>query len=134
MEYLEGQSLYAIERRDLSAPMPLWLYLRIVCEVLAGLACAHRLSDYDGRPLAFVDRDGAPQSGFVTYDGQTKLLDFGIAKSVERSIHTSKNGGMKGRVAFMSPEHARGDRAIDARSDLFAVGAILFYAITRRQL
>jgi serine/threonine-protein kinase len=125
MEYLEGQSLYALERRG---PIPLALSLRILSEVLAALDYAHELRDYDGTPLHIVHRDVAPQNVFILYDGHTKLVDFGIARSIQRSVQTSEQV-MRGRLSFTSPEYARGDRAVDHRADLFAVGVMLFQAV-----
>ena len=125
MEYLEGQSLYALERRG---PIPLALSLRILSEVLAALDYAHELRDYDGTPLHIVHRDVAPQNVFILYDGHTKLVDFGIARSIQRSVQTSEQV-MRGRLSFTSPEYARGDRAVDRRADLFAVGVMLFQAV-----
>jgi serine/threonine protein kinase len=134
MEYLEGQSLDQIVRRASSSPegMPLAIHLRIICEALAGLHHAHELTDFDGSPLRLVHRDVTPQNIFVTYDGISKLLDFGIAKAAT-SAHETRAGTFKGKCAYMPPEQIVGD-AIDRRADLFSVGAVLWQAATGQRL
>jgi serine/threonine-protein kinase len=128
MEHLEGQSLHAVLQRTWPEPMPLALHLHVLRQVLAALDYAHKLTDYDGTPLNIVHRDVAPQNVVVTYDGHTKLVDFGIAKSAQSSSQTSV-GVIRGRVPYMSPEQARGEPKLDGRSDVFAVGAMLYRAL-----
>src|SRR5688572_20255857 len=96
MEYLEGQSLEALFNRGGTSVAP-EIYLAIICDALSGLHHAHELSDLDGRPLHIVHRDVSPQNIFVTYDGQAKLLDFGIAKAVD--VEATRSGGVKGKMA-----------------------------------
>src|SRR5258706_10071524 len=81
MEYLEGQALSAIRRAEWAHPMSIALHLRILADVCAGLQYAHELTDFDGTPLKMVHRDVSSNNIFVTYDGQVKLLDFGLAKA-----------------------------------------------------
>ena len=131
MEYLEGQPLSAILRFAL-AELPLELHLWMLCEVLAGLDYAHELKDYDGSALNLVHRDISPQNVFVTYDGQVKVLDFGIAKANGLAGHT-RTGIVKGKVRYMSPEQIRGE-TLDRRVDVFAVGVMLWEAVTRQRL
>jgi serine/threonine-protein kinase len=107
------------------------LHLRILLGALEGLHYAHELVDYDGTPLHVVHRDVSPQNIFVTYDGQVKLVDFGIAKANDSSSET-QTGILKGKVAFMSPEQARGERA-DRRADIFAVGILLAEALSGKK-
>lgn len=140
MEFLEGQSLYAITKRAVSsspknAPpqrMPLALHLHVLAEACEGLHYAHELADYDGTPLALVHRDCSPQNIFVTYDGEVKVLDFGIAKAADNATVT-RTGVLKGKVPYMAPEQLDG-RRIDRRTDLFAVGAMLWEAATGTRL
>jgi serine/threonine-protein kinase len=147
MEYLEGQSLYAIARRaanavrargSAAAPreapggVPLRLSLWILAEVLAGLAHAHDLVGPDGRRLSIVHRDVSPHNVMVTYAGEVKLLDFGIAKAVDSSLQT-RSGVVKGKLTYMAPEQAL-RRRIDHRADLFAVGVMLWEAVAGERL
>jgi serine/threonine protein kinase len=130
MEYLEGQPLNRILSRALAMEETLAVdvCLRIACQALSGLHYAHELKDYDGRPIELVHRDISPHNVFVTYDGQVKLVDFGIAKAALSRTHTEV-GVLKGKVAYMSPEQARGE-AVDRRSDLFSMGVVLWEMLT----
>ena len=134
MEYLEGQSLNkvlkeALRRKEGVEPE---VGARIIADALGGLAYAHGLADYDGRPLGIIHRDISPHNIFVTYDGHTKLVDFGIAKAALSSTETEV-GVLKGKVAYMSPEQAMGGR-IDQRADLFAMGIVLWELLARQRL
>jgi serine/threonine-protein kinase len=132
MEYLEGQSLSTIVRRAPPEGIPLALSLEVLVEVLAALDYAHQLTDFGGEPLHIVHRDISPHNVFVTYAGQTKLVDFGVAKALPDPYATT--GTMiKGKLAYMSPEHERGD-PVDARADLFAVGVMLWEALVGRRM
>jgi eukaryotic-like serine/threonine-protein kinase len=136
MEYLEGETLESCLRAAQSkhpGGLSLAVFLRVVCEVLDGLHFAHELSDFDGQPLNVVHRDISPHNIFVTYEGVPKLLDFGIAKAADSSGET-RTGIIKGKVAYMAPEQLRSVRRIDRRADIFAVGVILWRAITGRRL
>jgi len=130
MEYLEGQSLSAVVRRGAAEgnPMPLGLQLRIIINALDGLHYAHELSGYEGASLQLVHRDISPQNVFVTYDGQVKVLDFGIAKATSASTHTAA-GVMKGKIAYMAPEQIVGGN-VDRRADLYSVGCMLWASAT----
>jgi serine/threonine-protein kinase len=134
MEYLEGQSLaQIIKRAELSnRPMPPGMLVRIVMNALEGLHYAHELSSYDGSPLSLVHRDVSPQNIFVTYDGQVKVLDFGIAKAASSSTHTA-TGIVKGKIAYMAPEQMVGDN-VDRRADVFSVGCMLWALATGKKL
>ncbi|MFO0588346.1 MAG: serine/threonine-protein kinase [Polyangiaceae bacterium] len=128
MEYLEGQPLNRIiQRLGRDNGIPLGAHLRVLCEVLAGLHHAHELSDFDGTALEVVHRDVTPHNIFVTYAGQVKIVDFGIAKALSQSTET-KAGVLKGKVAYMAPEQARGEN-VDRRADLFSVGVLLWEAL-----
>jgi tRNA A-37 threonylcarbamoyl transferase component Bud32 len=138
MDYLDGQPLHAVLRRASGrdgvhpqAPggsrVPLDVLVRILAETLAGLHYAHTLRDFDGTKLDVVHRDVSPQNVFVTYDGQVKVVDFGIAKAAG-AASTTQNGVFKGKLAYVAPEQACGDH-VDARADIFAVGVMLWEAI-----
>jgi serine/threonine-protein kinase len=134
MEYLDGQSMRALHRRmsNKHAQVPLPLHLKLLIDALSGLHYAHELQDYDGTPLNLVHRDVSPHNIFVTYDGQVKVLDFGIAKVATSSLET-KRGVIKGKVAYMAPEQVNTSR-VDRRADIFSMGAMLWHAATGRQL
>ncbi len=131
MEYLEGQTLRSVLRRvgrGPDAPLTLGMKLRVMVEALAGLHYAHELADYDGTPLSVVHRDISPHNIFVTYSGQVKVLDFGIAKALDSVTETS-TGVLKGKVNYMAPEQARGE-PVDRRADVYAAGVVLWELAT----
>jgi serine/threonine-protein kinase len=129
MEYLEGQSLHRIlHRLRRGGGLPPALHLQILADVLAGLHHAHELCDWDETPLGVVHRDVTPQNVFITYDGRVKVVDFGIAK-VKGASSETRAGVVKGKVAYMAPEQARGE-AVDRRTDIFATGVMLWEAAT----
>lgn len=132
MEYLDGQPLHRIRGRAGGGGFPLAMQVRVLIDALNGLHHAHELADFDGTRLDIVHRDATPQNIFVTYDGQIKVVDFGIAKAVDSSSET-RTGVVKGKVPYMAPEQARGD-AIDRRTDIFAVGVMLWEAITGHRM
>ncbi|HWE28699.1 MAG TPA: serine/threonine-protein kinase, partial [Polyangia bacterium] len=132
MEYLEGRSFYHVLKRFQSrGGFPQRLALSVLRDALAALDYAHELTGLDGAPLGFVHRDVSPHNIFVTYEGHTKVIDFGIAKARDSSLET-KTGVLKGRVNYMAPEQLR--RRADRRSDIFAVGVILFEILSGRRL
>jgi tRNA A-37 threonylcarbamoyl transferase component Bud32 len=133
MEYLDGVSLHAAVAKLArnAGPLKFPLHAKVLLEVLEGLQYAHELADYDGRPLHIVHRDVTPHNIFVTYDGQVKLLDFGIAKASTSSVRTA-TGVVKGKLTYMAPEQARGE-SVDARADVYAVGVMLWEAVTGRR-
>ncbi|MDI1481017.1 serine/threonine-protein kinase [Polyangium sp. y55x31] len=132
MEYLDGQPFNRIINRAKKDPPPPGLLYRIVADALAGLHYAHELTDYDGTPLHIVHRDASPHNVLVTYDGHTKILDFGIAKSEVRSGET-RTGIVKGKVGYMAPEQAR-CKPLDRRADVFVLGIVLWEIATGRKL
>jgi len=133
MEYLEGQSMSAVRSRlgKLGGLMRDH-QVRVLCEVLDGLAYAHDLTDYGGSPLNVVHRDVSPHNVIITYGGEVKLVDFGIAKTSDQSSQT-RTGVIKGKLSYMAPEQAFGKK-VDRRADLFSVGVILWEAITGKRM
>jgi serine/threonine-protein kinase len=132
MEYLEGQSLAAIRRAEWRHPLPIDLQLRVLADVCAGLHYAHELTTYDGRPLNMVHRDVTPGNVFVTYGGEVKLLDFGLAAALGRSNRTNTST-IRGTIGYIAPEQMLGT-PVDRRADVFAVGVLLWEALTRTRL
>ena len=140
MEYVEGEPLSRVlsAARDESSPDRLspGLDPALVAFVLAdacdGLHAAHELRDTGGHPLNVVHRDVSPQNVMISYEGQVKILDFGVAK-FETGGHETRTGEVKGKMAYMSPEQALGEK-LDRRSDLFSVGAVLFECLTGRRM
>ncbi len=131
MEYLEGQPLSSMLVRAPEKP-PLPLHLCVLAKALAGLHAAHELRDYDGTSLRLVHRDVSPHNVFVLFDGQVKVLDFGIAKAAGSEIET-RTGSPKGKIRYMSPEQLIRD-PLDRRADIFSVGVLLWEALARRRL
>ena len=134
MEYLEGENAAGLIRRSLVVHQELHLAVcaYIMAEACAGLHAAHELTDQAGNPMGLVHRDVSPQNIFIGYNGAVKVLDFGIAKAADRTAHTEV-GQLKGKFEYMSPEQCRG-KPIDRRSDIFALGIVLYELITRRRL
>ena len=133
MEYLDGQTLTSVLNRMVSSGgLSLSLRMSILADVLTALDYAHELTDYDGSQHGVVHRDVNPRHVIVTYDGQVKLFDFGLAKTLSAAYQT-RVGGRSGRVAYMAPEQFRG-RRIDRRVDIFSVGVMLWEMIAGRRL
>ncbi len=136
MEHIHGEDIQAIVRamkkKDLSE-FPLEHTLGIVLGMCAGLAYAHEKRDLDGRPLSIVHRDISPRNIVVSFTGDVKIVDFGIAKSGVEPGEDTGNGQLKGKAPYMSPEQASG-QPIDWRSDIFATGVMLFELTTGKRL
>lgn len=134
MEYLDGQPVSRIvsECAKLGTNIPLALHVRILLETLAGLHYAHELTDFDGSPLQIVHRDVSPHNVFVTYEGQVKLIDFGIAKTAFDESRTA-TGVLKGKLGYMAPEQIVGID-VDRRADIYGVGVMLWEAITGKRM
>lgn len=134
MEYVHGEDIVRVWKaaRKAGKPVPLAIAARIAAEAAAGLDYAHKAVDASNRPLNLVHRDVSPQNILVTFDGGVKLIDFGIAKAVGSSTQTA-TGVLKGKYAYMSPEQAEG-LPIDHRSDIFALGVVLYEMLTSLRL
>jgi phosphate transport system substrate-binding protein len=134
MEFLDGQALHRVLNAAQRAyvELPVGLVLRLVSDVLAGLDYAHRLCDYDGTPLGIVHRDVSPHNVFWTYQGEIKLVDFGVAKYLHSSTETEA-GVIKGKLTYMAPEQAT-RASLDHRADLFSAGILLWECLANRPL
>jgi len=134
MEYLEGETVLNLLRRSKRVGKPLHPALagHIVAKAAAGLHAAHDLKDESGELVRLVHRDVSPHNIFVTYTGDVKVLDFGIAKHDERSTNTEA-GQLKGKFPYMSPEQCLG-KDVDRRSDIFSLGIVLFELLTGKRL
>jgi serine/threonine-protein kinase len=132
LELVDGWTLDRVLRRSKAAgvPAPPALSLYVTAEICRALAYAHGKKRPDGQPLGIVHRDISPHNVLLSEQGEVKLTDFGIAKAQTRKEQSAGNL-IKGKIAFMSPEQAAGG-ALDARSDLFSVGTMLYVMITRR--
>jgi serine/threonine protein kinase len=132
MEYVHGRDLRSIQKRaaDRSLRVPLDLSVLIVSKVCAALEYAHRKKDDRGRPMEIVHRDVSPQNILLSFEGDVKLTDFGIAKAASKATITDK-GALRGKLLYMSPEQAWG-KPMDRRSDVFSLG-ICFYELLTGQ-
>lgn len=134
MEYVHGEDIRCIYNKayKLQRSLPLSHSIQVVADAARGLAHAHRATDFTGKPMGLVHRDVSPQNILVTYDGEAKVVDFGIAKAVNKVAQT-RAGVLKGKYSYMSPEQALGEE-IDHRTDLFALGIILYETTTGTRL
>ncbi len=133
MEYVAGFDLATILKtvRDTDATLPPELAVFIVSEVAKGLDYAHRRRDASSKPLHIVHRDVSPQNVLLSFEGEVKLTDFGIAKARTTVDERTEAGILKGKHAYMAPEQANGDE-VDARTDLFSLGTVLYEALSGR--
>jgi hypothetical protein len=135
MELVQGKSLSAVLRRaqeEEGGRVDPKLAAFVVAQAAAGLNHAHNLTDPLGNPLGLVHRDVSPQNILISFEGSVKVIDFGIARALGRITET-QTGGMKGKFGYMSPEQARGEE-VDQRTDIFALGVVLWEALTGRRL
>jgi serine/threonine-protein kinase len=135
MELIVGKNLVEIMRAGYRVghrALPLQHTITVAAAVCDGLHHAHEKRDLDGVSLGIVHRDVTPQNVMVTYDGGVKLVDFGIAKATCRENQTAV-GTLKGKLGYMSPEQCRG-HAVDRRSDVFALGVVLYELTTGKRL
>ena len=130
MEYVDGMDLARVLKRlrDKEIQLSPRVAAFIVREVAEGLEHAHRRTDADGEALSIVHRDVSPANILVSFDGEVKLSDFGLARSTSRKQATQA-GVIKGKYAYMSPEQAR-SQPVDARADIFSAAAVLYELLT----
>jgi serine/threonine protein kinase len=134
LEYVNGRDLRGIfddlRKQGQNMPMPQVCYL--IMQLCEGLDYAHNKRDAQGHELNLVHRDVSPQNVLLGYDGEVKLIDFGIAKAAGKASKTQA-GILKGKFGYMSPEQVRG-LPIDRRSDIFALGIVLYEMLTGERL
>ncbi len=131
MEYVLGKDLKTILRKiakEKKALPPLDISSYIVMKIAEALDYAHRKVGEDGKPLNIVHRDVSPQNILISYEGEVKLVDFGVAKASIRAHHTV-TGSLKGKLLYMSPEQARSGK-VDNRSDIFSLGSVYYELVT----
>jgi serine/threonine-protein kinase len=134
MEFVEGESLLGLLRQTVKVnkPMPAGIAIRVVLDALHGLHAAHELKGDIGEPLNLVHRDVSPHNILVGVDGVARIVDFGIARAEER-IGTTRDGQVKGKLAYMAPEQSTSD-PVDRRVDVFTAGIVLWESLTGRRL
>ena len=134
MEFVHGKDLLDVLARcaELQIHVPLHIVLFATMEMLKGLDFAHRAKDSFGEDLGIIHRDVSPSNIMISYAGDVKIGDFGVAKAaIQRNL--TESGTLKGKVGYMSPEQVMGER-IDARSDVFAAGIVFFEALSMSRL
>jgi serine/threonine-protein kinase len=134
MELVQGKPLSAVLRKAAREHRPpsAALTAYMISHAANGLGYAHTLTDGENRPLGVVHRDVSPQNVLISFEGAVKLIDFGVARAFGRVAHTSP-GGLKGKIDYMSPEQASAEE-VDHRADVFALGVVLWEALTGRRL
>jgi eukaryotic-like serine/threonine-protein kinase len=128
MEYVDGQPLHRLTKRARRrglATLPTPIATFIALEMCRGLHYAHTRKDASGQPLGIVHRDIAPDNVLISYEGQVKIVDFGIAKARQLRGFDTEPGIVKGKYLYFSPEQARGEQ-VDARTDVWATGIVLY--------
>ncbi|MGE0791159.1 MAG: serine/threonine protein kinase [Sandaracinaceae bacterium] len=139
MEYLVGETLARVARavagqRDrVRSPAYVAFCARVIADACEGLHAAHELTDARGEPLNVVHRDISPQNVFVSYDGVSRIVDFGIASARDK-LHQTSTGEVKGKFAYMAPEQLRDASRVDRRTDVWALGVVLWELLTLRRL
>jgi len=133
MEYIAGKDLREVMRtgRRVNNPFRIELGVQIASKLLAGLHYAHRKKGFNNEDLNIVHRDVSPANILISYEGEVKLVDFGIAKAAAKNSVT-QIGALKGKILYMSPEQASG-QPVDRRSDIFSVGVLLYEMITGKR-
>ncbi|MBW2731232.1 MAG: serine/threonine protein kinase [Deltaproteobacteria bacterium] len=129
MEYIPGANLAQLLSKGC---LPFDVALTLVTDTAAGLSFAHKALDEQGNPLAIVHRDVTPRNIMVSFTGEVKLTDFGIARAADQ-VHTTRTGESKGTLRYMSPEQLEGKK-VDSRSDIYSLGVCLFETFTARRL
>ncbi|RLB58906.1 MAG: hypothetical protein DRI34_03425 [Deltaproteobacteria bacterium] len=134
MEYVNGASMSRVLKtcRKNDIPFPAEYGVKICSFACEGLEYAHNFTDPDGTPLNLIHRDVSPQNLMLSYDGVVKVLDFGIAKAAG-NLYRTRTTSLKGKAAYMSPEQITQKTGLDRRSDIFALGIVLYEFTTGRR-
>jgi len=137
MEYIPGQTLRDLQKRLFAherhkTRVPYAFCAKLVEQIASGLEYVHNVTNQRGQPLELIHRDVSPTNILISYDGEVKLIDFGIANARERA-HKTKVGTLKGRLSYMSPEQLS-YHPLDQRSDLFSLGVVLYELTTNKRL
>jgi eukaryotic-like serine/threonine-protein kinase len=134
LEYVAGVDLARVQKRakEKGELVPIPAALFIGQRIADALGYAHRKTDSEGKPMVIVHRDMSPHNVLVSYEGEVKVIDFGLAKSAARSLHTMP-ATVLGKLGYMSPEQARAED-IDQRSDIFSCGVVIWELLTGRPL
>ena len=131
MEYIHGINLNdligTLKHTDKS--LPLFECLYVIKSICSAMQYAHFLTDFRGKPLKIVHRDVNPKNIMISYRGEVKLMDFGIALATNRNYKTTADGSIKGKLSYLSPEQIRG-LELDHRSDLFSFGIVMYELLT----
>jgi serine/threonine-protein kinase len=132
MDYVEGVALHRLMRERAPGTLPPRVVVAIVAAALRGLHAAHEAVDDQGRSLGIVHQDVSPQNILVGADGQTRIIDFGVAKAAGQRA-AARRGDVRGKLAYMAPEQLSGG-PVDRRADVFAAGIVMWEALTGRTL
>ena len=134
MEYVQGENLREMLKRTVEKKITISADIAalVIARACAGLDHAHRKTDETGKPLRIIHRDVSPQNVLVSFEGDVKVVDFGIAKAVAESPEATR-GVLKGKLAYLSPEQVSGLN-LDARSDIFAIGLVLYELLVGKKL
>ncbi len=134
MEYVEGVTLgFLLARASrLKGRLPFGVALRIVCGTLRGLHAAHEATNEQGQPLGLIHRDVTPDNVMVGADGLSRLLDFGVARAMG-DFHSTRDGQVKGKLSYLSPEQVTGD-PLDRRTDVYSASVVLWEALVGKRL
>ncbi len=134
MEYVEGDTLARILARSAQAGrmLPPKVSMRVCIDTISGLHVAHEMKDDDQQPLNIVHRDVSPQNILIGMDGSARITDFGVARAATR-LSTTRTGQLKGKLAYMAPEQARG-ADVDRRADIFAMGIVIWECLAQKRL
>lgn len=135
MEYIEGETLARLLARAAAKKerLPVPQVIRMTLDTLLGLHAAHELKDESGALAGVVHRDVSPQNVLVGADGVSRITDFGVARAATR-LTATRVGQLKGKIAYMAPEQARGEEDLDRRADVFAAGIVFWEALAHRRL
>ncbi len=135
MEYIEGETLARLLSGAAASKqrLPVAIVVRMMIDTLAGLNAAHELRDETGALAGVVHRDVSPQNVLVGADGVARITDFGVARAASRLTATGV-GQLKGKIAYMAPEQARGEEDLDRRADVFAAGVVVWESLAHRRL